>query len=184
MLCIHHQCGFIWVSEFNTLRHLFSIGNSTPAKVVRLHHPNRLFCWPHTKLSFCIVQDLAKKKNRITVFSTSKWKVLHRCPSICVAKLKSKAKPKNRRRVGTLLDSEAINKIWTMLLACMAGVKRVGEKGRGEWGKRNTGSFSLFPVALPPSPPLLLLASATRATMLCTPNRARFPKGRLTRIQD
>lgn len=69
---IHHQCGFIWVSEFNTLRHLFSIGNSTPAKVVRLHHPNRLFCWPHTKLSFCIVQDLAKKKNRITVFSTSK----------------------------------------------------------------------------------------------------------------
>ena len=28
-------------------------------------------------------------------------------------------------------------------------------KGRGEWGKRNTGSFSLFPVALLllPSPP-------------------------------
>ena len=39
-----------------------------------------------------------------------------------------------------------------MLLACMAGVKRVGEKGRGEWGKKKTGSFSLFPVTLPPPP--------------------------------
>ena len=85
---IHHYLSLI------LLRHLFSIGNSTPAKVVRLHHPNRLFCWPHTKLSFCIVQDLAKKKNRITVFSTSKWKVLHRCPSIlrCQIKVKSKTK--------------------------------------------------------------------------------------------
>ena len=32
-------------------------------------------------------------------------------PVSFAAKLKSKAKPKNRRRVGTLLDSEAINKI-------------------------------------------------------------------------
>ena len=68
------QCGFISVSEFNTLRHLFSVENSTPTKVVWLHYPNRSFCWRDIKLSFSIVQDLTrKKKKKRTVFSTSAW---------------------------------------------------------------------------------------------------------------
>ena len=89
---------------------------------------------------------------------------------------------------GTLLDCEVIHKIWTLLLACMAGVKRGGEKGRGEWEKEtlDLSPFSLLHFSPPPlpSPPLVLLASATRATMLCTPTRARSLDGRLTLIQD
>lgn len=38
-----------------------------------------------------------------------------------------------------------------MLLACMAGVKRVGEKGRGEWGKKN---WILLPFPCHTPPPL------------------------------
>ena len=132
-------------------------------------------------------------------------------PVSCVAKLKSKAKKKNTRRVGqaqprcrgsllpvprlvgertwergwgTLLDCKVIHKIWTLLLAGMAGVKRGGEKGSGEkkhWIFLPFHSCTCLPLL---SPPLLLLASATRATMLCTPTRARSLNGRLTLIRD